>query len=76
VHLLGRGGWASLLFLQLLQLGVEGRDLGLVLEPQLGELGLAHTQLRLVTTKSHSRSRLPEASLIPDIEHQTDMAVP
>ena len=47
MHLLGGGPRAPLLSPQLLQLGVEGRDLGFVLETQLGQLGLAATQLAL-----------------------------
>ena len=47
VHLLGGGPRAPLLSPELLQLGVQGRHLGLVLETQLGQLGLAATQLAL-----------------------------
>ena len=47
MHLLGGGPRAPLLSPKLLQLGVEGCDLGLVLETQLGQLGLAATQLAL-----------------------------
>lgn len=56
-HLLGGGAWASLLSLQLLQLGVEGCNLGLVLETQLRQLGLAHTHLSLSKDRTNSHSR-------------------